>query len=283
MIIECAGTRGSIACGGSEYQKYGGDTISVRIKTQSGEIIIIDAGTGIRKLGNDIINESNKSIPQPLHLLFTHYHLDHILGIPFFKPIFNENQKITMYGPLLEGTDGAESAFKNVMMPPYSPVSFDGHLVKAEFDFKTISEETFSIGSAKVTTINISHSNHGGLGYRIEEAGKVFVLLTDNELQFQHQNGRTIGEYEEFCRDADLLFHDAQFTNATYNDAKGWGHSTIEDVLSLGKNANCKEVGLFHYSPESSDDELDEIFSKYPQICGTTKFFPLIQGTQFTL
>ncbi len=283
MIIECAGTRGSIACGGSDYQKYGGDTISVRITTQSGEIIIIDAGTGIRKLGNDIVRETNKESPRPLHLLFTHYHLDHILGIPFFKPIFNENQKITMYGPLLEGTDGVESAFKNVMMPPYSPVSFDGHIVKAEFDFKTISEETFSIGSAVVTTINISHNNHGGLGFRIEENGKIFVLLTDNELQFQHQNGRTIKEYEEFSKNADLLFHDAQFTNATYRSAKGWGHSTIEDVLSLGKNANCKQVGLFHYSPESSDRDLDKIFTFYPQENGSTTFFPLIQGTKFTL
>jgi len=168
MIIECAGTRGSIPCGGPEYTKYGGDTISVRVTTSSGEVIIIDAGSGIRTLGNAIISESKENIPHPIHLLFTHYHLDHILGIPFFKPIFDSEQKITVYGPLLEGTDGVESAFKNVMLPPYSPVSFDGHFVKATVNFKTISEGSFTIGSAKVTTINLSHNNHGGLAYKIE-------------------------------------------------------------------------------------------------------------------
>ncbi len=141
MIIECAGTRGSIARGGLEFSKYGGDTISVRVTADSGEIIIIDAGTGIQTFGNEIMKNGDKKSPTPIHIFFTHYHLDHIVGIPFFKPIFNSKQNITMYGPNLEGTDGVESTFKKMMSPPYSPLSLDSNNIKATFSFCKIVRE----------------------------------------------------------------------------------------------------------------------------------------------
>ncbi len=285
MIIECAGTRGSIARGGEEFSKYGGDTISVRITADSGEIIIIDAGTGIQTFGNNIMDDGDTANPTPVHIFFTHYHLDHIVGIPFFKPIFNSKQKITMYGPNLEGTDGVEETFKNMMSPPYSPLSLDGHEIKASFTFYTISEEVFTIGSVTVTTIGINHTNHGGLGYKIEENGKTFILLSDNELKYPHKNGHPIEVFQEFCKDADLVFHDAQFTRSEYDRVRGWGHSTIEDVIELGTAANCKKVGLFHYAPDRTDSEVEELYGslKHNDHPEETLFFPLTQKSTFIL
>lgn len=283
MIIECAGTRGSISRGGEEFSHYGGDTISVRITGDSGEIIIIDAGTGIQTFGNDIATNGSWDTPSPLHIFFTHYHLDHIVGIPFFKPIFNSNQHISMYGPLLEGTDGVESVFRNMMSPPFSPISFDGHEIKAEFNFKTIKEEQLKIGNITITTIGINHTNHGGLGYKIEENGKTFVMLTDNELRHAHKNSKSLEFFEKFCFQADLVFHDAQFTQSEYNRVKGWGHSTIEDVLELGTVAQCKKVGLFHFAPDRTDSEIKKLYENLSKPTDRTQFFPLTQKSTFKL
>lgn len=283
MIIECAGTRGSIARGGNEFTRYGGDTISVQITAISGDVVIIDAGTGIQRFGNRLIADKNK-YPQPLHLFFTHYHLDHIVGVPFFKPIYDKTQQIYMYGPLLEGVNGAEQAFRNMMTPPYSPVSFDGHEIKAKFKFETIGESVFTIGSLTITTIRINHPNHGGLGYKVEENGKIFVLLTDNELHQTYPEGREFEEYVEFCRDADLLFHDAQFTKAEYPTYRGWGHSTIEDVVELSTAARCKKVGFFHYSPDRTDSDIERLYTiQNTDSQENSQFFPLTQTSTFAL
>ncbi len=284
MIIECAGTRGSIARGGKEFSRFGGDTISVQITAASGEIVIIDAGTGIQTFGNRLVAENKGKFPQPLHLFFTHYHLDHIVGVAFFKPIYDKSQAISMYGPLLEGVNGAEQAFRNMMTPPYSPVSFDGHEIKAKFVFETIGESVFAIGSLTITTIRINHPNHGGLGYKIQENGKTFVLLSDNELHHEYPEGRPFEDYVEFCRDADLLFHDAQFTQKEYAAVRGWGHSTIEDVIELSNAANCKEVGFFHYSPDRTDADIDRLYTNLEVSPNSiTRFFPLTELSAFTL
>lgn len=278
MIIECRGTRGSIARGGTEFSRYGGDTISVLIQSSKGDIIIVDAGTGIQSIGNNFVDSNT-----PIHIFFTHYHLDHIIGIPFFKPLFNPKQVITMYGPTLEGTNGVESAFKNIMSPPFSPISFGGEEIRSSYSFKTIGETEIQIGSIKVTTIGINHTNHGGLGYKFEENGKSFVLLTDNELKYNHKNSKQMDDFIHFCKDSDLLFHDAQFTQEEYDHVQGWGHSTIEDVLELGYSANCKEVGFFHYAPDRTDQEIEKLYNKQHKIGGNTKFFPIKENTIFNL
>lgn len=285
MIIECAGTRGSIARGGEEFSRFGGDTISVRVTADSGETVILDAGTGIQTFGNEIAQYNKKNSPKPLHIFFTHYHMDHIVGIPFFKPIFNSKQKITLYGPLLEGTDGAESAFRNMIVAPYSPITFDGHEIKAQFTFETIAEEVFQVGTLKITTIKINHTNLGGLGYKFEENGKTFVFLTDNELQHAHENGRTFEEYVDYCKGADLVFHDAQFTDKEYEHVRGWGHSTIEDVIRLGTAAKCKKIGMFHYAPDRTDIEVEKLYGSFQKNAkpGETLFFPLTQKSKFIL
>ncbi len=190
-----------------------------------------------------------------------------------------------MYGPNLEGTDGVESTFKKMMSPPYSPLSLDSYNIKATFSFHTIGEEVFSIGSLTISTIGINHTNHGGLGYKIEENGKTFILLTDNELNYHHKNGKPFEEFAAYCEGADLLFHDAQFTQKEYEQVKGWGHSTVDDVIELGTISKCKKVGLFHYSPDRTDYDIEEIYGSISHQSGSdkTRFFPLTQKSKFIL
>jgi ribonuclease BN (tRNA processing enzyme) len=274
MKITCWGTRGSISVGDADVARYGGDTISVEIVSNAGDLVILDAGTGIRKLGKSL--ERELVIDRDINILFSHYHLDHITGMPFFAPIFNSKANINVYGPVLENVSSVADVFSTIIGSPYFPLSLEsGDAIKANIKFQDIGEEVLQIGSLKISTIQINHTNHGGLGFKIEENGKIFIFLTDNELGMIHPYGHKFEDYVEFCRDADLLFHDAQFTEAEYEQYKGWGHSTIEDVTALAKAANIKKCGFIHYAPNRTDEEVSKLYPFNSQL------FPIIQEDSF--
>lgn len=274
MKITCWGTRGSISVGDADVSRYGGDTISIEVTSDSGDLVILDAGTGIRKLGKSLKKETVDS--KPINIFFSHYHLDHITGMPFFSPIFNSNARINVFGPVLENVNSVSDVFSTIIGSPYFPLSLEsGDAIKANIKFQDIGEERLQIGDLKISTIRINHTNHGGLGYKIEENGKTFVFLTDNELGTIHPFGHEFNDYVEFCRDADLLFHDAQFTNEEYDNFKEWGHSTIEDVTKLAQLANVKKCGFLHYAPNRTDDEVSKLYPFNSQL------FPIIQEDSF--
>jgi len=249
MKITCWGARGSIPVSGKEYVRYGGDTTCIEVRSSNNDVIIIDAGTGLRKLGNKLLasNERNVSI------LFTHAHWDHLMGFPFFKPIYMKGTKISMYGCTY-----AQSSIKEVlsrsMAAPYFPVDFG--MLQAEVSSHGICEETFDIGPIHITPIQLSHPNQG-MGYCLTENNKSFVFLTDNELTMQHKGGCGYLDYLRFCADADLLIHDAEYTEAQYAMTKGWGHTVYTDALRLAMEANVKQFGLFHHNQERTDADLD--------------------------
>jgi phosphoribosyl 1,2-cyclic phosphodiesterase len=247
--ITCWGARGSIPISGKEYLKYGGDTTCIEIRTKDDDVIIIDAGTGMRKLGNKLL-ASNK---RTLHLLFTHAHWDHLMGFPFFKPIYMKGTKISMYG-----CPYAQSSVKDIlsksMIAPYFPVDF-GQL-QAEITTQGVCEQTFDIGSIRVNPIQLNHPNQG-MGYRFTEDGKTFVFLTDNELTHRHAGGEDYEGYVRFSAGADLLIHDSEYTEKQYAMTKGWGHSVYTDALRLALDARVGQFGLFHHNQERTDEELD--------------------------
>jgi phosphoribosyl 1,2-cyclic phosphodiesterase len=251
MFIRCWGARGSIPVSGPEYIKYGGDTTCLEIRTRSDDIIIVDAGTGIRRLGNQLIKEGRYQY----NFILTHGHWDHLMGFPFFKPLFLEHPEIIMHrGPFHKKF--MESMFSKVMAPPNFPVRYSN--LKARIIHNEGHPEKFEIGSMTVVPIQISHPNTGK-GYKFIEDGKSFVFLTDNELGFMHPGGLTYKEYLGFCRDADLLIHDAEYTPQEYKLLIEWGHSSYMDVLELACKADVKKLGLFHHNQERTDAEVDEI------------------------
>ncbi|MCP3942302.1 MAG: MBL fold metallo-hydrolase [Desulfobacteraceae bacterium] len=259
MFIKCWGSRGSISVAGKQYVKYGGDTTCIEVQAKTGQIVIIDAGTGIRRLGKSLIRRKENTY----YLLLTHTHWDHILGIPFFKPFLYSKTRVFVQDRKFADID-TKKVFDSVMKPPFFPVRLGD--LKADIKFDASLNGSFKIGSLSIDTIPTSHSQ-GSLGYKFTEDGKSFVFLTDNELGFSHPQSRKLEDYIEFSRNACLLLHDAEYTKEEYVHRTGWGHSSIPDVLDFASRACVKKLGLIHLNQDRTDDEMDLLVSE------CTKFF----------
>ncbi|MCP4694372.1 MAG: MBL fold metallo-hydrolase [Desulfobacterales bacterium] len=251
MYIKSWGSRGSIPVSGPEYTKYGGDTTCLEIRTKSGHLIIVDAGTGIRRLGNQLSEADGFKC----HFIFTHAHWDHIMGFPHFKPIHSPTSRLRMYMPPLH-CDLVEDMLARVMAPPNYPVKYSE--IEAGIQYRQISPAPFEIGSMVITPIPLSHPNSGS-GYKFVEDGKTFVFLTDNELGHIHAGGRPAEDYQAFAADADLLIHDAEYTLTEYKKYIQWGHSAFAHVIKLAAGAGVRRLGLFHHNEERTDQDLDAI------------------------
>jgi ribonuclease BN (tRNA processing enzyme) len=189
------------------------------------------------------------------NFIFTHAHWDHIMGLPFFRPLFIKKTKINVFRCPYSGTY-TEKMITRILTPPNFPVKYSD--LSAEFSYEKACPEQFQIGSVTVIPIHLSHPN-GGRGYKFVEDGKSFIFLTDNELSFVHPKGLTLTDYAEFSSDADLLIHDAEFTPEEYERYIEWGHSSYADVLDLAFQANIKKLGLFHLNQGRTDDAMDDI------------------------
>lgn len=248
MHIRCWGSRGSLPVSGKQFNRYGGDTTCCEIRSAKGDIIVVDAGTGIRSLGVKLARAKAKKFS----MLFTHAHLDHVIGFPMFVPLYRPGTDITIHGSSFSFPSYRE-ILKGVMCSPYFPVEIDA--VSASLHFENIETEPFRIGGITVRSILLSHPN-GGLGFRFEEGSKSFVFLTDNELAFNHATGQE-QEYADFAAGADLLIHDAEFTARDYPANRSFGHSLFSDAVLLGIRAGVKRLGLFHLNRERTDDQVD--------------------------
>lgn len=251
MQITCWGSRGSIAVSGPDYLKYGGDTTCIEIRARSGELIIVDAGTGIRRLGNQVI-ENNCTV---YHFLFTHSHWDHLIGFPFFKPLYHRESQIQIFRCPFPGKF-IEEIVNKMMGPPHFPVRYSD--LKASISYIEACPSEFQIGSITVIPISLSHPN-GGCGYKFIEDGKSFIFLTDNELGYTHADGLAASDYAILCQNADLIFHDAEYTPEEYKESIQWGHSTYTDALDMVLEAGAKRFGLFHLNSERTDADMDRI------------------------
>lgn len=254
MKIKFWGARGSIPVSGKHYIKYGGSTTCVEVRSQKDDLVIIDAGSGIRLLGKELLKNSHHNF----NMLFTHSHWDHVLGFPFFAPIYNKKTRIKIMGCSFSSGPVREIIAKT-MQPPGFPVKFEE--ISARFEFSSICSAGCEISGMQVMPIELSHPNNG-LGYKLIESGKNFTFLTDNELGFVHPGGKEVADYVAFSRGADLLVHDANYTPAEYPRRKTWGHSTWEQALDLALKAEVRALGLFHHDQDRYDSEVDSILAE---------------------
>lgn len=242
------GVRGSLPIPGPQTAKYGGNTSCVQIQI-SQRLIILDAGTGIYKLGQQLM-KSGKRICGDIFI--THTHWDHIQGFPFFSPAFARNNHFNLYGPTKADMDFAD-LMKGQMTYQHFPVNLDS--MGAEIFFhELVSGDTVDLGDNII--VRTTHNNHpnGGLAYRFDSDGLSCSYITDTE-HFACINDRL----REFVQDTDLLIYDTNFTDEEYNRFIGWGHSTWQEGIKLARAAGAKKLVLFHHDKERSDEDMDKI------------------------
>jgi phosphoribosyl 1,2-cyclic phosphodiesterase len=262
LRIRFWGTRGSIPSPGPRTVRYGGNTPCVELRTSSDELVVLDAGTGIRELGRALLEGANGK-PLDVDLFLTHTHWDHIQGLPFFEPAFRAGHRITLWiaGPPL---DALEHALREQMAPVVFPVHFDQ--LPATVRFRRLGGATPPGRTYAVDAKEVRHPG-GALAYRFRDHGDnavpSLVYVSDNELPGDDEGTRA--EHDalvEFVRGARVLVHDATYTDAEYASRRGWGHSTDTAALRLAIEAGVRTLVLFHHAPERSDAEIDAMLAR---------------------
>ncbi len=259
--VQFWGTRGSLARPGRKTLRYGGNTSCVQITSPGGALVVIDCGTGAFDLGKALIANAD----QPLRgsILISHTHWDHVQGFPFFAPLFLRGGYWDIYGPSGLGQSLRET-LAGQMQYTYFPVTLDQ--LEASMHYHDLVEGSFEIDDIRITTHYLNHPVLT-LGYRLEMGGASLVYACDHEPFARDPDERApLNErdrrHSEFLSEADLLIHDAQFTDAEYSERKGWGHSPVEYASEMAKLAGVKQLALTHHDPSRTDDALDQIVAE---------------------
>jgi phosphoribosyl 1,2-cyclic phosphodiesterase len=263
MEIKFWGTRGSIPAPGPQTLEFGGNTTCVEIILASGSRVVIDGGTGFRLLGQHLRQTNTKN---QLHLLLTHGHWDHLLGIPFFVPIYRENTQIKVDGwpPAFQAMT---RVFDSHLGDGFFPVAFD-HL-KARIDYlNLLARGTLEVEGIIIDAIHLNHPQ-GGFGFRFRDGNHTMVFLTDNELGAGH--GMRTPDFIEFVSGCDLLIHDAQYLPEEIAERRGWGHSTYEEAVNLAQEAGVHNLVLTHHDPGRSDAEVEKIIERSRSMAASHK------------
>ena len=248
------GVQGSVPSPGPTTTRYGGNTSCVSISADN-KILILDAGTGIRNLGSAIISKSDLEI----FVIVTHSHWDHIQGFPFFTPIYQPDRSVYMF-PTLHKKNVVLASLIDQMDGAHFPVTPDQ--VPSSFNF--ITENPLEFLAEKGFKVELIPMNHPGkaFGYKISIEDKIICYFTDNEIDPPYEKSIEIEKLTQKCKNADILIHDAQYTEDDMPLKLGWGHSLISQVTELGKSADVKNLVYYHHDPERTDDMLDKELEK---------------------
>jgi phosphoribosyl 1,2-cyclic phosphodiesterase len=250
------GTRGSIPCPGPDTIRYGGNTPCVEVRGRERDLLILDAGTGIRRLGPRVAGDTRR-----LDILLTHLHLDHIQGLAFFEPLYRPGLDIHIWGPA-SPTHDLRTRIAQYLSPPLFPVRIRD--LPCRLTFHDVPLGAFSAGGFEVSSALVCHPGPT-VGYRVADGHAAVAYLPDHEpaLGARRTGDRWMLPEADWisglglARSADLLIHDAQYTPAEYDDHVGWGHSAIPDTLAFAAMARARRLILFHHDPEHTDDVLD--------------------------
>ncbi|RDV29289.1 MBL fold metallo-hydrolase [Alteromonas aestuariivivens] len=251
MQLTFYGVRGSIPTPGADFVRYGGNTACVHICLSDGTDIILDAGTGIRLLGNQLIKKQT-----PIHLLLTHNHWDHIQGFPFFAPIYQKDRPIIIT-PGQTSLPEYDQIIKQ-MQGSVFPVPSSALTSNIELNVLPESQDSWQVGSATISRLPMNHPGKGS-AYCIRDGKRKIAYMTDNELYPPYKKETDFLTFVEFARDADLIIHDAQYMLADMPTKSGWGHSVAEEAVKLAMACNAKQLALYSHDPERTDDDIDAI------------------------
>lgn len=251
--------------------RYGGNTACVELRSDGGAVLILDAGTGIRRLGESLDGD------EPVHVLLSHLHADHILGLGFFAPLFEPGREVHIWGPASTMLD-LRQRLTRYLSPPLFPVNL--RELPSRLTLHDTPLGNFEIDGLKVTADLVCHPGPT-VGYRISEADRTFAYLPDHEpalgvARFPQSGAWTSGY--ALARGADLLVHDFQYTPAEYTARVGWGHSSIPQALAFAGLAGVKRLVSFHHDPAHSDALLDELHRAVTD--ASDLGFDLVAGTE---
>lgn len=254
----CWGTRGSIPSPGPATAIFGGNTSCLEIRTRDDQCHIFDAGTGLRVLGNRLSQEPG---PTDVDLFVTHFHWDHIQGMPFFAPLHVEDSTIRIHAAR-QGDLDIEPLLRQQMGPVYFPVPYEA--LAAKLAFHHLEGEPLRMGDLEVASYRLRHPAHT-YGYRSRVGGASVAYIPDNELGGSSYEVDSPGWYPglvEFLKGVDVLFHDAMYTDEEYARVEGWGHSTFRQAVELAEEAGVKRLYFFHHAPYRTDAQLLRILDE---------------------
>lgn len=258
MKITIWGCRGSMPSPGPDKLFFGGNTSCVQIEHNS-TCLILDGGSGIIRLGRNLPDNIKK-----VNILLTHLHLDHIMGLGYFSPLYDPNCQVNIWGP-----SGSLESFISKLMRYFSPPLFPVRLkeLPADIQINEIENTTFKIDDFNIISEYVCHPGPT-VGYRCEIDDFIVSYMPDHELLLGSSNFPLSAEWcsgYNIAKDADLLFHDAQYDKKEYARRIGWGHSSINDAIVFGNLANVKKMVLFHHDPTKSDEQLETMFNENVQ------------------
>jgi phosphoribosyl 1,2-cyclic phosphodiesterase len=256
MKVKLWGTRGSLASPGPDTVRYGGNTSCVSVEAADGSLLVLDAGTGIRGLGLSLTQEF-----QRVHILLTHLHMDHIQGLPFFAPLRRAGVEVHIWGPA-STTLSLRSRLLLYLSPPLFPVSIRDIL--SDLHFHELPAGDVEIGELEVKAQLVIHPNPT-IGYRVQSRRAALTYLPDHEPalgnhRFPHSREWTSGY--SLAEGADLLIHDAQYSDPMYQDHIGFGHSSLNQALRFAELAGVQRLVPFHHDPGHSDGLLDQMIAQ---------------------
>jgi phosphoribosyl 1,2-cyclic phosphodiesterase len=269
VLVRLWGTRGSVASPGPDTVRYGGNTACVEVRTAEA-LLILDAGTGIRPLGQSLQAHHGR-----IDLLLSHLHLDHVQGIGFFEPAFRPDVELHIWGPP-SANEGLRERLARYLSPPLFPVRL--RELNPGVQLHELPNEPIRIADATITADAIIHPG-ATVGFRIDDGERTLAYLPDHEPALGAPTFPISAEWTSgygLAAGADLLIHDAQYTAAEYEERVGWGHSSVEQTWAFAKQAGVPRLITFHHDPSHSDDELDAIVAQLQSRDGPT----VIGGTE---
>lgn len=250
MSVRFWGVRGSLPCPGASTARYGGNTPCVEIRCGD-SILIFDAGTGIRALGNALVKAQSTA---ELNIFLSHCHIDHVIGLPFFAPLFVKDQVVRVWAGNLNPASGIADAVRKLMSVPLFPVQVEAFQGRVEFHDFCAGETLNPRPGVALRTAPLKHPG-GATGYRVDFDGRAVAYLTDAEIG----DGTIDPALLALAKDAALVIVDSTYTDKELSSHVGWGHSSWQQGIRLANAANARQLCLFHHDPEHDDAFMDAI------------------------